>query len=462
MTLEAQIDALQISVTELILAINVKKVDLDAAVAATATVPADSLAAQQAAIASQAWATGTLPGGAGTKSAREWAESIPQIVGPGVPVGGVAGQILVKQSSTDFDSAWQTLGSQLVTLGNGLTVSGNVTIDGTTFFVDSVNNRVGIGKTNPATTLDVTGSIYASSVIRNTGGGSAATPSIQPGNDADTGMFLAGTNIIGFSAAGAERMRISSTSVDITNDLSIADKIIHSGDTDTAIRFPAADTVSIETFGLERVRVTSTGAWGLAGANYGTSGQVLTSNGSGSPPTWQDAGGGGVDPGAIMGFAQSVPPTGWLKANGAAVSRTTYAALFAAIGTTYGAGDGSTTFNLPDYRGEFMRGWDDGRGVDSGRALGSAQSSQNLSHTHSVSGSTSTDGSHSHAQTLYSSGSGITGPIAASQPFYTSAAAGVPTQPAGSHAHSISGTAAASGGTEARPRNIAALICIKF
>ena len=66
-------------------------------------------------------------------------------------------------------------------------------------------------------------------------------------------------------------------------------------------------------------------------------------------------------------------PTGFLKENGAAISRTTYAALFAIIGTTYGVGDGSTTFNLPDSRGEFFRGLDDGRGLDSGRALWVAQ-----------------------------------------------------------------------------------------
>ena len=81
-----------------------------------------------------------------------------------------------------------------------------------------------------------------------------------------------------------------------------------------------------------------------------------------------------IPSGAVMYFAGQTAPSGWLKANGAAVSRSTYAALFAAIGTTYGAGDGSSTFNLPDLRGEFVRGWDDGRGIDSGRAFGSAQS----------------------------------------------------------------------------------------
>nr|DAJ78976.1 MAG TPA: tail collar fiber protein [Caudoviricetes sp.] len=77
--------------------------------------------------------------------------------------------------------------------------------------------------------------------------------------------------------------------------------------------------------------------------------------------------------GEVAFFARTTPPNGWLKANGAAVSRTTYAALFAAIGTTFGAGDGRTTFNLPDLRGEFLRCLDDGRNVDAGRRLGTAQ-----------------------------------------------------------------------------------------
>ena len=82
----------------------------------------------------------------------------------------------------------------------------------------------------------------------------------------------------------------------------------------------------------------------------------------------------GVPTGAIAYFAHATVPFGWLKANGAAVSRTVYANLFALIGTTYGAGDGRTTFNLPDLRGEFIRSWDDGRGIDSGRVFGGAQS----------------------------------------------------------------------------------------
>ena len=77
--------------------------------------------------------------------------------------------------------------------------------------------------------------------------------------------------------------------------------------------------------------------------------------------------------GMVMIFAGDFAPVGWLKANGAAVSRTVYANLFAAIGTRYGAGDGYSAFNLPDLRGEFPRFWDDGRGVDAGRGLGTWQ-----------------------------------------------------------------------------------------
>ncbi|MBR3371168.1 MAG: tail fiber protein [Rhodobacteraceae bacterium] len=86
-----------------------------------------------------------------------------------------------------------------------------------------------------------------------------------------------------------------------------------------------------------------------------------------------DGGLGLVPAGALMDFARQTAPDGWLICNGAEVPRAQYPALFAAIGTIWGVGDGSTTFNLPDLRGEFRRGWDAGRGVDAGRAFGSRQ-----------------------------------------------------------------------------------------
>ena len=80
-----------------------------------------------------------------------------------------------------------------------------------------------------------------------------------------------------------------------------------------------------------------------------------------------------VPVGAVNTFAMNSAPSGWLSCSGTAVSRTTYSRLWGTIGTTYGAGNGSTTFNLPDLRGEFVRGLDNSRGVDSGRSLGSSQ-----------------------------------------------------------------------------------------
>jgi microcystin-dependent protein len=142
-----------------------------------------------------------------------------------------------------------------------------------------------------------------------------------------------------------------------------------------------------------------------------------------------------VQPGFVEFFATNTAPTGWLKANGAAISRSTYAALFAAIGTTYGAGDGSTTFNVPDLRGEFVRSLDDGRGVDSGRGIGTAQSHQMQTHTHNVNSG--------------GGGSGVN---------YSTFN--------GAFNSSFTGTTSATGGTsnssENRPRNVAMQACIKY
>ena len=71
--------------------------------------------------------------------------------------------------------------------------------------------------------------------------------------------------------------------------------------------------------------------------------------------------------GALIDFAGATAPAGWALCFGQAISRTTFATLFALIGTTYGAGDGSTTFNLPDARGRVSAGKDDMGGVAAGR-----------------------------------------------------------------------------------------------
>ena len=80
--------------------------------------------------------------------------------------------------------------------------------------------------------------------------------------------------------------------------------------------------------------------------------------------------------GTVLPFAGATAPDGWLLCHGQTFSRTTYSNLFSKIGTVFGAGDGSTTFTLPDIRGEFIRGLDNSRGVDASRTLGSAQTEQ--------------------------------------------------------------------------------------
>jgi len=85
----------------------------------------------------------------------------------------------------------------------------------------------------------------------------------------------------------------------------------------------------------------------------GTNGQVLQT--TGGVPTWGAAPAGEVT-GVIKAYGGSSAPSGYLLCDGAAVSRTTFADLFGIIGTTYGAGDGSTTFNVPDMRGRVSVG----------------------------------------------------------------------------------------------------------
>jgi microcystin-dependent protein len=135
--------------------------------------------------------------------------------------------------------------------------------------------------------------------------------------------------------------------------------------------------------------------------------------------------------GIVSPFAGAAAPTGWLMCYGQAVSRTTYAALFAAIGTTYGAGDGATTFNLPDLRGRVIAGLDNMGGVSAGRlsaqvastTLGGAGGAQQ--HAHAVSGSFS--GSGSGSATSYH----MDGPNSD----FAAASAGTPTAGDATHTH---------------------------
>ena len=162
--------------------------------------------------------------------------------------------------------------------------------------------------------------------------------------------------------------------------------------------------------------------------------------------------------GTLIIWPAENPPAGYLECDGAALSRTTYAALYGVLGVTYGTGAGTqanTTFRVPDLRGEFIRGWDHGRGVDTGRALGARQGDLLESH---------------HHVGLYNSPYG-TGK------FYkygykhngvnTDASLGLGAFPDLNIALHDNNTAnaiktGATGGTETRPRNVAMMVAIKY
>jgi microcystin-dependent protein len=107
-----------------------------------------------------------------------------------------------------------------------------------------------------------------------------------------------------------------------------------------------------------------------------------------------------LPPGAITAFGGGAAPDGWLLCDGAAVSRTVYSLLFTAIGTTYGAGDGTSTFNVPNLKGKVMAGYDSAEaefnalGKAAGEKTHTLTASEMPSHGHGVN-----DPGHSHSYT---------------------------------------------------------------
>lgn len=174
--------------------------------------------------------------------------------------------------------------------------------------------------------------------------------------------------------------------------------------------------------------------------------------------------------GSVTPFATDQPPDGWLACNGQAVSRSQYPRLFQRIGTRFGAGDGQTTFNLPDLRGEFVRGWDNGRGVET-RTFGSAQNDDFKGHLHPLH-----DSSHSHTLDMVKEGRkewhddrrDHVRPYPVWHPTQSKGkwldeADGYLGDPDAETNNSQSNISMQSvGGLETRPRNVALLYCIKY
>ena len=284
--------------------------------------------------------------------------------------------------------------------------------------------------------------------------GTAGSPSIQL-NDADTGLFLSSANNIGITTGGTLRANINSDGLSIN-----AGKALRLKDPQDnnyiAIKSPALSADL--TFTLPD--------------NDGNSGDKLESDGNGNL-SWQPVQ--GVPTGSVHVMATTNVPSGYLECAGQSLSRTTYANLFAAISTTWGSVD-SQHFNLPDMRGQFVRGWVNTKtGTnDDGRSFANAQTSRNKTHTHSVSVSGTTSnksltGTATKISETFVTGStsGILGRGSNQTGSFTpsgtdNSGTGTLTVDAShDHTFSASGNTGSNGGSDSRPDNIAMMYVIK-
>jgi len=271
-------------------------------------------------------------------------------------------------------------------------------------------------------------------------GSGASSPAYAFDGDTDTGMFRSGANTLGFSTFGTTRVTISDSGLDMTNALPIRFQD-SSGAPFVALKAPSS--------------VSSNVTFTLPGAD-GNAGEFLKTDGSGNLSFSIVQ---GVPSGAVFCIAVASVPSGYLECNGQSVSRTTFAALFAIIGTQYGASN-SSTFKVPDLRGEFIRGFDNGRGVDSGRSVASSQSDQNKQHNHSASSSSSvSDPGHKH-NILFGIGS-FGGSSGAQVPRDSGTITNRMSNANTGISVSTSTSIGNDGGNETRPRNIAMMYVIK-
>ena len=186
------------------------------------------------------------------------------------------------------------------------------------------------------------------------GGGLAVSGTVSIGG----GVAVSGTVSIGggLAVSASSTMAATTFSSNITmnaqSDVRFAD-----ADSSNYIALQAPTSVSANvTFSLP--------------AADGSSGDVLQTDGSGNLSFIAIAAADSIPVGSVMPYAGSTNPTNWLFCAGQAISRSTYADLFTIIGTTYGVGDGSTTFNIPDLRGRLVAGQDDMGGTSANRLTG--------------------------------------------------------------------------------------------
>ena len=348
--------------------------------------------------------------------------------------------------------------------------------DGATFYEIGNLNQVNLGLA-PLSGPTFTGVLK---IIN----GTAAAPSIQFTNDTDTGIFGT-TGEVKIATAGNSQFIFSNTYFTSLVPLSVADgsatapSITNTGDVNTGLYFPAADTLGVTTagalqysfdatslqiksqneirfndddnshyVGVKAGTLTASQTFTLPTAD-GSDGQVLKTNGAGQLSFTTIGETAGVPTGSIFCMATTTVPSGYLECDGSDVSRSVFENLWLVLkdvgGTDqyfWGNGDGTYTFTLPDLRGEFIRGWDNSRGIDSGRSFGSVQDEAIKAHNHPFSfGNTYTalipqSQGNKRFETDYEDATGFT-------------------------TGTVTGSVGNSSGAETRPRNIAMMYVIK-
>jgi microcystin-dependent protein len=259
---------------------------------------------------------------------------------------------------------------------------------------------------------------------------------IHADGQTDTIELVEGTNIALTADAASEKVTIA-----VTGKVASAAQADNATSADGATKLVTARAINGVAFdGTADITITAEANGGNADTLNGKSASDIISSCSSY----------GVPSGAIQYFAMQTAPAGWLEADGTAVSRTEYASLFAATGTLYGEGDGSLTFSLPDLRGEFVRGFDNGRGVDIDRTLGSKQEDATKKHMHAVISYPFRSGTSSYILPTEQDGLNV----------YSGSLNGLSVS-AGSQCTAEIGTTL-TGGNETRPRNVALLACIKY
>ena len=276
-------------------------------------------------------------------------------------------------------------------------------------------------------------------------GSGASSPALSFDGDSDTGIFRSAANTMGFSTAGTQRVGISNAGLDMLNALPIRFQDT-SGSPFVSLQSPSSLSGNVA---LTLPPAIVDGGFMKTDASGNLSFSIVE----------------GVPTGSVFCLAVNTVPTGYVKCNGASYSRTgTYAALFAVIGTTYGAAD-SSHFNVPDLRGEFVRGFDDSRGVDSGRNVGTSQGGENAQHNHAASSSVS-ESSHTHNMRglALNGGSGsVAITLGSGQSYQIGYSNSISSRTSGSATTGLSvSTTTSNQGSEARPRNIAMLYIIKI